>query len=302
LQFGRRGVLIFPTQYSTAYARTVSVQSDGKIVVGGKITVWKKFFNLSVPEDHIFLARLNKNGTFDTSFGTDGVTTTSVHDSDTKESSGLEITSVVLQQDGKILVAGVSSQNRKSILLLARYYANGSIDKRFGLEGFINKTIADAWYVRPTLSSFSDDCVYLMGGYNKQGNNLFFLTKLSDKDRGSELCKNNDLTIITSFKLNDGFIPILQADGKVLVLGMSVRQPQPNQPPIPTYYDIGVSRFLSNGNVDKSFGGNGVQVISIGLTTDKPAYMTVQSNGRIVISGHVDDGTEQHVVLVGLMP
>lgn len=109
--FGTNGSTKINYYNSLDEAKGVAIQGDGKIVVAGTA------LNGSVRE--IALARLNKNGTLDTGFGSGGKTTTGIG---TKVFGDL----MAVQPDNKILVAGsatVSNINRFSV---ARYFA-GSV-------------------------------------------------------------------------------------------------------------------------------------------------------------------------------
>jgi uncharacterized delta-60 repeat protein len=103
-------------QPTTSYrAQAILLQSDGKIIVGGRATTT---FNGQTLIGG-FLLRLNTNGVSDPSFSTGGV-------------SGGPVTSLAWQPDGKILVGGmfstVGGQTRNRI---ARLEANGALDLNF---------------------------------------------------------------------------------------------------------------------------------------------------------------------------
>jgi uncharacterized delta-60 repeat protein len=105
-----------------AAIRAVILQEDGKLLVGGDFTVFHK---TSCNK----LARLNNNGTVDTTFnnagtGADG----SVH-------------SLALQADGKIFMGGMfANYNDTSRNYLARINADGTLDSSFNpdLNGEVN--------------------------------------------------------------------------------------------------------------------------------------------------------------------
>jgi uncharacterized delta-60 repeat protein len=107
--------------YAGVYA--VTVQTDGKILVAGlAIASLNKF---SKPTNTDFaLVRYNSNGSLDTSFSGDGKVITNLGNND----SG---SAVIVQADGKILVAGSSDGN----FALVRYNANGSLDTSFSGDG-----------------------------------------------------------------------------------------------------------------------------------------------------------------------
>jgi uncharacterized delta-60 repeat protein len=96
-------------------ADDVLVQPDGKIVVAGT----------GFANSEIVVARLNPNGSLDSSFGGDGTASVDVGDS---ASAG----AVALQASGKILVAG-SGGARQPLLL--RFQPGGALDTTFGGDG-----------------------------------------------------------------------------------------------------------------------------------------------------------------------
>jgi uncharacterized delta-60 repeat protein len=105
----------FGTQFD--FGRSVAVQSDGKIVVAGN------------SENNFAVARYNANGILDTLFDGDGLLTT-----DFGGSSDTGI-SVVVQSDGKIVVAGNSRNGTNTDFAVARYNANGALDTSFDGDG-----------------------------------------------------------------------------------------------------------------------------------------------------------------------
>ncbi len=105
----------------------MALQPDGKIVVAGatqKGTTGRDFA----------VARLNANGTLDSSFGAGGKTTADFGGNETAWA-------VALQPDGKIVVAGYTSKGTTgNDFAVARVNANGLYDSSFGAGG---KTAAD---------------------------------------------------------------------------------------------------------------------------------------------------------------
>ena len=301
MRFGNQGFLIFPMEYSAAYVHSLAVQPDGKITVGGKITLRKEyrdqFFIRSVPDDYIFLARINSNGSFDTVFGQNGVVVTDIG------GGAVRITSLTFQPDGKFIASGTRQKGVTSALVLARYNSNGVLDKHFGVEGLVNRTMENGRYKPPTVSVLADGRINLVGGYSLQNDAWLMLSRLRDDGApDSTFGEGGTVTTRTTLWRYSNFIAIAKPDGKILVTGLSVRPPKPGQSQPPFYYSIGISRFLQNGQADDSFGPNGVQVMPIGAVTDEPVFMTVQENGRIVVAGHSDNQIDQQIILVGFVP
>ena len=111
------------TSFSTGtaangYIRTIAVQTDGKIIIGGEFLTY-------AGTNRNGIARLNADGTHDTSFdpGTGALYT---------GSSNTGIWTTAIQDDGKIIIGGYSSTfNGTVINRIARLNADGSLDNTF---------------------------------------------------------------------------------------------------------------------------------------------------------------------------
>jgi uncharacterized delta-60 repeat protein len=105
----------------------LALQNDGKLVLAGTIDVTvPPAFPGSVTE--FALMRLNANGSPDEAFGT---VSTAISDGERDSAKA-----VALQGDGKIVVAGRSS-NTNTDFAVARYNTDGTIDTTFGNEGML---------------------------------------------------------------------------------------------------------------------------------------------------------------------
>ena len=98
-------------------------QADGQFVLVGSVT------ETTVPATARFLLkRLNADGSPDTTFGNAGTV-------DTAFSSSAAAGGVALQGDGKIVVVGTSAFSVNANFVVARYNADGSVDRGFGSDG-----------------------------------------------------------------------------------------------------------------------------------------------------------------------
>src|SRR5690606_3083833 len=99
------------------------LQPDGKMVVVGSV-------GTDVGNSNWGVARLNADGTLDTTFSGDGI--------DVVDFNGLDDTSydVVIQKDGKIVVVGAAEVTGEfSNRALVRYNPDGTRDASFGPDG-----------------------------------------------------------------------------------------------------------------------------------------------------------------------
>ncbi len=120
--FGNHGSVITVMQYASSID-CMTLQPDGKIIIAGIFSV--NGFR------QMLLIRYKANGNLDQDFGTDGILIKTFL-------SGyhmVTLNSIILQPDGKIVIAGSSSPQYDIFMALARFESNGSVDIAFGKEG-----------------------------------------------------------------------------------------------------------------------------------------------------------------------
>ena len=110
---------------ASSHIRSIVVQADGKILVGGAFASWDEF-------GFGYLVRLNADGTLDRSF---------------RPNFPLngEVTSVVLQPDGQILIGGAFSgitANSQTYANLIRLNPDGSLDPSFRISSYVGTVMA----------------------------------------------------------------------------------------------------------------------------------------------------------------
>lgn len=273
---------------------TASLQSDGKIVVGGLFT---KYNNVSISR----ICRLKTDGTLDTSFGTK-----------TDYANGEMVLSTAIQSNGKIIIAG-DIQNihyKNAINHLDRLETNGRFDVDynhgtgftvaevsdfkiqsdnkilacgtfFAYNGYASNAIVrlkpngeiDSSFVsRATVSSniitmsLQNDGKIIIGGafgeYNKRS--ISCIGRL-----------HSDGNLDTTFKVGKGangyvYSTAIQNDGKILVGGGFSK-----------YNDTttnNIVRLNPNGSIDTSF--------KIGIGFDAMVFnVTIQPDNKILVAG-----------------
>ncbi|MGB7924015.1 MAG: Calx-beta domain-containing protein [Pyrinomonadaceae bacterium] len=122
----------------------VTVQPDGKIIIGGGFTSYNGDANAS---DRI--ARLNANGTLDTTFNYGGTGASNI------------LVEVALQPDGKILIAGpfTTYNGANASDYIARLNTNGTLDTSFNMGGTGADAGVNAVVVQP------DGKILIAGGF-----------------------------------------------------------------------------------------------------------------------------------------
>ena len=167
--FGNGGASPVAFPNSSTEARSVVLQSDGKVVVAGSIfqpTTFNGYWDFA-------LARYNADGSLDTTFGISGVATAPVSET----SCGLRCgaTSLSLQPNGRILAV--------SRRFVARFKRNGMPDNDFGFLGV--STLGSFDEFTGALAQF-DDRIILAGGVTSAIPGVFFTDKT---------CGNGDILL-----------------------------------------------------------------------------------------------------------
>ena len=168
--FNGTGTVTTSIGASDASGFGVAVQSDGKIVVAGSA-----FNGIN---NEFAVARYNVNGSLDASFNGTGKLTTGFAGGDAAGNS------VVLQSDGKILVAGVgTSFATGEDFAVARYNSNGTLDATFGAGGKVTTAIGIADDVGFGVAVQSDGKIVVAGGSSNGVRRRFCCSALSESDR-----------------------------------------------------------------------------------------------------------------------
>ena len=207
--FGTNGTTTTDFAPFTGYAKSIAIQSDGKILAaglvhGGGITGFGT-------------ARYNADGTADMSFGTDGkvITHFGPGPHETEE--------VVVRESGEILVVGaVHPSSHYMNFAVAGYAADGNPDSSFGTNGQVVADFGD--YTRPHGAALQTDGKLLVFGYGPQGwgqneREDFALARFH-RDGRLDTAFGSDGIVFTNLGGNDnGYAVSFQPDGKIVVVG-----------------------------------------------------------------------------------
>ncbi|HWQ90689.1 MAG TPA: hypothetical protein VN673_03375 [Clostridia bacterium] len=202
--FDSRGGISVPYG-GNAYVNALVLQPDGKLLVGG---------NFQEINDTGFslLARLNPDGSVDTSFQTGWLTES--------EYSIYEVRSLAWQPDGKVLVGGHVAVDRTPQPALLRLNADGSLDSSFHLCPMTAAAeVADA----NVITCQADGKILLGGAFDSFDGqpqpNLVRLLPDGNLDPSFQVRWDNTASDIAPWEIGQVSALALQPDNKVLVGG-----------------------------------------------------------------------------------
>ncbi len=272
--FGNGGVVISPVSMTFEDgARAVAVQADGKIVAVGYVDSGNGNYDFAV-------ARYNTDGSLDTTFDGDGIAITAIS-ADGRD----EAHAIVIQTDGQIVVAGVTSNTTTGTdFVVARYNSsNGSLDTSFNGSGYIT-----------TDFGFTNDEVFAVA-LQSTGKIVVVGQTGSLTDANFALARYTtsgmlDATFgvsgrqVTSF--GDGFDAAyaiaIQPGDKIVVAGIS-----DSTPGLGINNDFALARYDANGVLDPTFDNDGKVMTAIGVADEGAFAVGIQSTGKIVAAGAV---------------
>ena len=217
---------------------TSAVQADGKIIIGGSFTS----FNGTARNN---IARLNSNGSLDTSFN-----------SAMGANNSISITAV--QPDGRVIIGGnFTSYNGVVRNRIARVNPDGSLDVSFNPGSGANNYVS-SFFIQP------DGRIMIGGSF----------TSFNGTSRNCIARLNADGSLDTSFNPGSGansyVVVTEQPDGKIVIGGNFT-----------TFNGTArnhIARLNADGSLDSSFNpGSG--------TNNTVSSVAVQADGKIVIGG-----------------
>lgn len=218
--------------------QSVVIQKDGKLIIGGSFTTYNGKIRTNV-------ARLHPDGSLDTTFNS-------------KIDWSDMVTSIALQEDGKILVGGLFEMNTPAQKNVIRLHPDGSPDISFnsspGAESFVDH-----------LAIQTDGKIIIVGSFTKHmGFPLNGIARL-----------NTNGTVDTTFKIGSGVEGyaekiVIQPDGKIVIAGY-----------VTGYNGVQINnlvRLNTDGSLNSTFqNGSGPD--------DFVQDMYLQPNGQLVIAG-----------------
>lgn len=261
----------------------LAVQPDGKIVVGGKA---------SFPgSDAVGVARLNPDGSLDTSFGHGGRIFANLFP------YFFQVEDLALQPDGKIVVGGSVDRGLGSSydFWLLRLNPNGSHDLGFGTGGVVMTGLFFSSFDRLIALEVQDDGRILAAGGLKRtpDEDFHFVVVRYLPDGQLDLDFGTDGKAITDPMPGDSHIEdiALQPDGKIVATGFS-------------FSEYALVRYDSQGRLDPSFGGDGIVLSTASpYRAAYPLAVVVQPDGKIVAGGFaLSSGPDSHFALWRFLP
>jgi uncharacterized delta-60 repeat protein len=262
--FGGDGIVTTDVGGAGDEGVSVALQSDGKIVVAG--------YRIASADYDFAVVRYNTDGTLDNSFDSDGILT-----SDLNSGSDDFVAKVLVQSDGKILLAGTSGSGGD--FAVVRYNSNGSLDLSFSTDGKVTTDLGGNENGR-NIAIQGDGKIVVVGSTSDSSNNIdFALVRYNSNGTLDNSFDGDGILIrgLTSAGRDEAFAVAIQSDGKILAGGLLDKV---------TDTDFAIARYNSDGSTDSSFNSVGRILTDFGFSDDYCSMLLLQSDGKIVAAGY----------------
>jgi uncharacterized delta-60 repeat protein len=241
--------------------KAVAIQDDGKILVAGSFLSNGGGFKMC-------LVRLNADGSYDDSFGANGIDSFSVG------TGSAQANAITIQDDEKIIVAGSSTNGSNLDFTVVRLNSDGSMDAAFGSNGVAIIGVGNADDYANAVTLQSDNKIVAAG---KSGNNPDIAVIRLNEDGTLDNSFSNDGKVTTNVNGNDNaFAVAIQTDGKIVVCGEAFDG---------VTYDVSVVRYTETGALDNSFSNDGKVTTALGSTYEGGYAIAVQQDAKILVCG-----------------
>ena len=279
LSFSQDGRLVTDINGYDDNAYATIVQPDGKIVVAGMANNgW---------DDDFALVRYYPDGNLDGTFDGDGRVISDYGAGDDR------IHALLLQPDGKLLVAGEVGTANGQDFALARYNVDGSLDTTFGSSGWaVTDFFADDDHGRALVRQ--PDGKLLVAGYVNTGTEYDIALARYSASGSMDTSFDGDGRVVTDISGDDAAHAILlQGNGQMVVAGWSFTG---------TNNDFVLLRYNANGSPDNTFDGDGRVITDISGGDDYLTAIGIQPNGKLVVAGRATTTNGSDFALARYLP
>lgn len=206
--FGINGIVIKDVLGNDDRISSIEQQTDGKLIVGGNVN--------TLTDQLIALARYNTDGILDSTFGFNGSVIIDL------SFNSEYISSLAIQEDGKIIIGGFGYVGQNIVGFIARYQSNGLLDTGYGTNGMITVNLVNGLNTFNDLAIDSEGSVVACGNLY-DGLTSSFLTVRYDSNGNPDIQFGDNGKVITTINgVNENASTIIQqSDGKLLIGGFT---------------------------------------------------------------------------------
>ena len=256
--FGSGGKVLTHLGLFFEEATGVAVEPNGKIVAAG------------TSDSDFAVARYNRDGSLDPSFGSGGTVITGFGPGSFDEAWGVGIA-----PGGKIVVAGESGGD----FALVRYDRNGKLDTSFGSGGKVLTNIGGASSDAALAVAVEPNGKIVAAGHTGTApfTDFDFALVRYNRDGNVDPSFGSGGRVVTAFgvaRFDEAWGVAIQPEGKIVAAGLTNASADD---------EFAVARYDHNGSLDRSFGSGGK--IMSGSIGQEAFDVALEPSGKAIVAG-----------------
>ena len=240
--------------------------------------------------------RFNTNGSYDTSYDSDGIRLVEVSDGNSFDDGD----AMLLDGSGRAVGVGLRTlQNGNSYIGAARLTTSGANDTTFGPDGPDAGTTPDGYFVTQLIGGSRDEAgavavqpdgkTVVVGWTDAGSNNFDFGVARFNVDGTLDTSFDGDGLASGNSQIDTGRAVAIQSDGKIVVAGDSYGTGTPT---------LTIMRFTAAGALDTTWSGDGVSTSTWGSNSNQASAVAINSSGRVVVAGTTSNNSSDWNSLV----
>ncbi len=265
--FGSDGFTVKDFGIGDDEALAIAVQPDGKILVAG--------YSSNGAVTNLTVARYLDDGVLDISFNYDGVFTLSMGSGDSIARS------VVVQNDGRILVAG-STFDMEPRLAVVALTEDGYLDQIFGDNGQVVLPVTDDTITTTDLEIGVDGSIFIAATVENSDSSSYplFVKMSSGGEIDTDFGENGVVQLTADYPVEVYGFVVLE-EGGILAAG-SIEHDEIMQ--------AGLLRLNADGTLDMTFGNDGEFLLELEGSSSRVNDILAESAESVLLAGYVDNG------------
>lgn len=285
--FGSGGRVYTDVGGISSWGNECALQPDGKIVVTG-LTNTKGSGLFASNIQNFLIVRYNSDGSLDNTFGSSGSVVTGFNQKNAQAGS------LAIQQDGKIITAGVVDAGSGSVsydFAMVRYNSDGTLDNTFGNSGKVTTDFNKKNDIINCVKLQNDGKIIVAGPVSGDTVGTYYAVARYNTDGTLDNTFGSGGKVVTTFTKGDdaAYSFIIQTDGKYLVTGSIGLDNVPY---------IGLVRYNTDGTLDNTFGNGGKTTHKAGSSDSRGYGIVEQLDHKIVMTGvAADSGSTQKFLM-----
>ncbi len=218
-------------------------------------------------------------GDLDPTFGNGGKVLTPIGNA-----GGSAAYDLIFQQDGKIVVVGLSNSGTTSTpnydFALVRYNTDGTLDNSFGTGGKVTTDFGGTSDQAVAVALQPDGKIVVVGGSDSSSASTNFALARYNTDGTLDSSFGTGGKVITDFAggSDAANAVVIQSNGKIIAAGYSRTSNVQGD-------DFAVVRYNTDGSLDNSFGTGGKVLTDFGGSLEFADEIIIQSDGKIIAAG-----------------